>query len=75
MSDQRITLTEREAGVWHRHTLAQKLSRMTLWLIIALAVSLSLSSIDIIWEFLWDAPEQMLDMAGDLNRLVGSFKI
>ena len=62
MSDRSISLAEREAGVWHRHTLAQKLSRMTLWLIIALAVSLSLSSIDIIWEFLWDAPEQMLDI-------------
>jgi phosphonate transport system permease protein len=62
MSDRSISLAEREAGVWHRHTLVQKLSRMALWLIIALAVSLSLSSIDVIWEFLWDAPEQMLDM-------------
>jgi phosphonate transport system permease protein len=48
--------------VWQRHTLAQKLSRLSLWLLIAAAVLLSLSSISVIWEFLWDAPEQMLDM-------------
>jgi phosphonate transport system permease protein len=48
--------------VWQRHTLRQKLSRMSLWLFIAIAVILSLSSISVIWEFLWDAPEQMMDM-------------
>jgi phosphonate transport system permease protein len=48
--------------VWERHTLRQKLARTALWLVIAVAVALSLNSIDVIWEFLWDAPEQMLDM-------------
>ena len=51
-----------DARVWQRHTLSQKLARMALWLAIAIAVLLSLRSIDVIWEFLWDAPEQMLDM-------------
>ena len=48
--------------VWERHTLGQKLARTALWLVIAIAVALSLNSIEVIWEFLWDAPEQMLDM-------------
>ena len=48
--------------VWERHTLRQKLARTALWLVIAVAVALSLNSINVIWEFLWDAPEQMLDM-------------
>ena len=51
------------SNVWQRHTLGQKMSRMALWLVIAIAVLLSLKSINVIWEFLWDAPEQMLDMA------------
>lgn len=48
--------------LWQRHTLAEKLARMALWLIIGIAVLLSLNSINVIWEFLWDAPAQMLDM-------------
>ena len=48
--------------IWQRHTLRQKLSRMSLWLVIGIAVLLSLNSINVIWEFLLDAPEQMLDM-------------
>lgn len=47
---------------WERHTLGQKMARMALWLMIAVAVMLSLRSINVIWEFLWDAPEQMMDM-------------
>ena len=48
--------------IWQRHTLSQKLSRMVLWLIVGIAVVASLNSINVIWEFLWDAPEQMADM-------------
>ena len=47
---------------WQRHTLGQKMARTALWLVIAIAVMLSLRSINVIWEFLWDAPEQMMDM-------------
>lgn len=50
------------AKTWQRHAVAQKLARTALWLVIAVAVALSLRSINVIWEFLWDAPEQMLDM-------------
>ena len=35
---------------------------MALWLGIGIAVLASMNSINVIWEFLWDAPEQMLDM-------------
>lgn len=48
--------------LWQRHTLGQKLASSGLWLLIAIAVIGSLRGIDVIWEFLWDAPEQMLDM-------------
>ena len=48
--------------LWQRHTLGQKLASSGLWLLIAIAVIGSLRGIDVICEFLWDAPEQMLDM-------------
>jgi phosphonate transport system permease protein len=50
------------SAVWRRHTLGQKLARTGLWLLVAAAVAASLGSIEVIWEFLWDAPEQMADM-------------
>jgi phosphonate transport system permease protein len=62
MSSHELCATPLTMRVWQRHTLAQKLSRTALWLLIAGAVLLSLSSINVIWEFLWDAPEQMADM-------------
>lgn len=37
------------AGVWQRHTLGQKLARTALWLVIGVAVMLSLQSINVIW--------------------------
>ena len=55
-------VTPVERRVWQRHTLREKLARMALWLTIGLAVLASMNSINVIWEFLWDAPEQMLDM-------------
>lgn len=60
MSD--VTAAALAPQTWQRHTLGQKLSRTVLWLIIAAAVAWSLQSINVIWEFLWDAPEQMMDM-------------
>ena len=50
------------ARLWQRHTLTEKLIRTAFWLGIGIAVALSLQHINVIWEFLWDAPEQMLDM-------------
>ncbi|WP_211207957.1 phosphonate ABC transporter, permease protein PhnE [Teichococcus cervicalis] len=47
---------------WHRFTPAQRLSRWLVWLVCVAAVVWALRSIDIIPEFLVDAPEQMADM-------------
>lgn len=47
---------------WQRHTPLQRVLRFTVWLVIALAVVQSLRYIEIIPEFLYDAPEQMSDM-------------
>lgn len=47
---------------WQRHTLGQKLLRQLVWLLVVAAIVQSARSIDVIWEFLSDAPEQMQDM-------------
>ncbi len=67
MSDTNTTVAAHAAlpvmnRIWQRHTLSQKMSRMALWLTIAIVVILSLANINVIWDFLWDAPEQMMDM-------------
>ena len=48
--------------IWQRHTPAQRLIRFAVWLVIALAIAQSLRTIEVIPEFLYDAPEQMADM-------------
>ena len=48
--------------VWQRHTLAQRLLRYGVGLVIVWAVVQSLRSVQVIPEFLVDAPEQMGDM-------------
>ena len=48
--------------IWQRHTTAQRLIRFAIWLVIALAIVQSLRTIEVIPEFLYDAPEQMGDM-------------
>jgi phosphonate transport system permease protein len=47
---------------WQRHTLSQKLSRQFIWLAVVAAIVASVQSLEIIPEFLLDAPEQMKDM-------------
>src|SRR4051794_37645198 len=48
---------------WHRFTLAEQMVRYAVWLAIALAVVQSLRTMEVIPEFLSDAPAQMGDMA------------
>lgn len=48
--------------IWKRHSTGQVVARNAVWLAIAAAVLISVRRVDIIWEFLWDAPEQMRDM-------------
>lgn len=47
---------------WHRYTPIQKLSRFAFYLAITVAVVASLRTIEVIPEFLYDAPEQMADL-------------
>jgi phosphonate transport system permease protein len=47
---------------WQRFTLKQKLSRFTVYLIFVVAFVLSVRTVEVIPEFFFDAPEQMMDM-------------
>lgn len=47
---------------WRRFTPAQRLARFAVYLLLVAAVVASLDSIEIIPEFLYDAPEQMQDL-------------
>ena len=50
------------ARTWQRFTLAEKLSRFSIYLAIVFAVAWAAHSVEIIIEFIWDAPEQIADM-------------
>ncbi|NRF65477.1 phosphonate ABC transporter, permease protein PhnE [Aquincola sp. S2] len=50
------------APQWQRHTPAQRWLRWTVWFVIVLAAALSLRHIEIVPEFLADAPAQMGDL-------------
>jgi len=47
---------------WQRYTLSQKLMRFGVWFAIVVAILQSLRTIEVIPEFLYDAPAQMGDM-------------
>src|SRR5690606_12408859 len=51
---------------WQRYTASQRLLRFALYFLFILAIVQSVRTIDVIPEFLYDAPEQMLDL---LNRM------
>jgi phosphonate transport system permease protein len=48
--------------VWQRHTPLQRLLRFAVWLAIVAAILQSVRHVEIIPEFLYDAPEQMGDL-------------
>jgi len=47
---------------WHRFTLRERLLRSVFYLIVAIAIVWSVQSIEIIPEFLYDAPQQTADL-------------
>lgn len=47
---------------WQRFSLKQKLARFSVYLIMVLAIVSSIRSVEVIPEFFYDAPEQMMDM-------------
>jgi phosphonate transport system permease protein len=57
-------ITLQPAQQWIRHTPAERLFRYAVWLLMMVAVVQSLRSVEVIPEFLYDAPEQMGDMLG-----------
>lgn len=63
MSTQPLSQYPRE---WHRYTAGQRLLRFALYLLFLVAIVQSARTVDVIPEFLYDAPEQMADL---LNRM------
>ena len=59
MTDAAMTAPPRR---WHRFTAAQRVMRSVFYLVVLIAIAWSLQSIEIIPEFLYDAPEQMADL-------------
>ncbi|WP_320822452.1 phosphonate ABC transporter, permease protein PhnE [Reinekea sp.] len=47
---------------WQRFTLAEKLSRYSVYLVLVLALFMSIRTVEVIPEFFFDAPEQMADL-------------
>lgn len=47
---------------WQRFTLSQKLSRYAVYLVLVMALMLSIRTVEVIPEFFFDAPEQMADL-------------
>jgi phosphonate transport system permease protein len=64
MSNAASTLTGVGRPQWQRHSLPQRLLRYAVWLLVVGAVVQSLRAVQVIPEFLLDAPEQMGDMLG-----------
>jgi len=50
--------------VWQRYTMGQRLLRFALYLAVVIAIVQALRSVEIIPEFLYDAPAQMGDLLG-----------
>jgi phosphonate transport system permease protein len=48
--------------IWRRFTPAQRLSRFVVYLVIVAAIVVSIQTIEVIPEFLADAPEQVVDL-------------
>lgn len=49
---------------WARYTPRERMLRFAIFLITALAIVWSLTSIDVIWAWVFDAPQQMADLFG-----------
>lgn len=55
-------MTQNIAHDWARFTPAQRMKRYLALLSVTLIVAWALSSIDVIWEWVWDAPLQLADL-------------
>jgi phosphonate transport system permease protein len=48
--------------IWRRFTRAQRLSRFTVYLLLVAAIAVSIQTVEVIPEFLADAPDQVVDL-------------
>jgi len=48
--------------IWRRFTRAQRLSRFTVYLVLVAAIAVSVQTVEVIPEFLADAPDQVVDL-------------
>ena len=48
--------------IWRRFTPAQRLARFSVYLVIVAAIVVSIRTVEVIPEFLADAPEQVVDL-------------
>ena len=55
-------LARSEEKTWRRFTPAQRISRFAVYLAIVMAIVMSARTVEVIPEFLYDAPEQMQDL-------------
>ncbi|MBB3713325.1 phosphonate transport system permease protein [Limimaricola variabilis] len=59
-----MTLSDLGHDDWTRFTLKQRLQRYAVFVACALAIGWAISSIEVIWAWVWDAPSQMGDLFG-----------
>tara|TARA_R110002049_G_scaffold307712_2_gene509143 strand:+ start:120541 stop:121344 length:804 start_codon:yes stop_codon:yes gene_type:complete len=57
-----MTLAELNRDSWSRYTLKQRMQRYGVLLASLLIVAWAITSIEVIWAWVWDAPEQMGDL-------------
>lgn len=60
-------ITQSAQDNWQRFSPAQRLKRFGIHLGVCLAIVWAVSSIDVVWEWVWDSPIQILDL---LNRMM-----
>src|SRR6188472_1625639 len=62
MRNRPVTTTALEARTWRRFTLGQRIARFAVYLGMIIAIVASIRSVEVIPEFMLDAPEQMADL-------------
>ncbi|MCP1168246.1 phosphonate ABC transporter, permease protein PhnE [Limimaricola litoreus] len=59
-----MTLSDLGRDDWTRFSLKQRMQRYAVFALTALAIAWAITSIEVIWAWVWDAPEQMGDLFG-----------
>ena len=59
---------------WQRHGAGERLARFVVYLVIVAAVVLSIRTVEVIPDFILDAPEQVADLLARWRKSDGSFR-